>query len=86
MKRIMDTRGQMLEAVSTGIFLTLSGGFQDACTYYCKGGVYMAEHIRRIHKHARGLHWRQMVVAIEILLLFAVGFLPQAMNTGRPIS
>ena len=118
MKKHEYTRGQMSEAVSTGIFLTLSGGFQDAYTYYCRGkvfanaqtgnivlmgsqlasgewgmafryfapiaafaaGVYMAEHIRRLHRQDEKLHWRQLVVAIEILLLFAAGFLPQSMN------
>ena len=40
MEKSMGTRGQMSEAVSTGIFLTLSGGFQDAYTYYCRGNVF----------------------------------------------
>ena len=30
----------MSEAMSTGIFLTLSGGFQDAYTYYTRGKVF----------------------------------------------
>lgn len=119
MEKSLYTRGQMSEAVSTGIFLTLSGGFQDAYTYYCRGkvfanaqtgnivlmgshlaagewgtafrylapiaafagGVYMAEHIKRLHRQDERIHWRQIVVAIEILMLFAVGFLPQSMNT-----
>lgn len=112
---------QMSEAVSTGVFLTLSGGFQDAYTYFCRGkvfanaqtgnivlwgthmakrewgmalrylapilafvaGVYVAEHIRRVHREREGglLHWRQIVVAVEIALLFAVGFMPRSMNT-----
>lgn len=124
MEKRIYTRGQMSEAVSTGIFLTLSGGFQDAYTYYCRGGVfanaqtgnivlmgshlasrewgmafrymapvaafacgvYMAEHIRRQHKHNRQFHWRQMVVAIEIILLFLVGFMPQSMNMATNIA
>ena len=123
MEKQIYTRGQMSEAVSTGIFLTLSGGFQDAYTYYCRGkvfanaqtgnivlmgsylasgqwamamryfgpvaafagGVYMSEHIRRLHQRDEKLHWRQMVVAVEILLLFAVGFMPQSMNMAANI-
>lgn len=123
MKKSMRTRGQMSEAVSTGIFLTLSGGFQDAYTYYCRGnvfanaqtgnivlmgshlaarewamavrylapvlafagGVYMAEHVKRLHRQDRRFHWRQLIVAIEITLLFAVGFLPQSMNMAANI-
>lgn len=112
--------GQMSEAVSTGIFLTLSGGFQDAYTYYCRGkvfanaqtgniillghrvingefkdslryffpvisfvaGIYAAEMIRGRYRLSAGVHWRQIIVAIEIILLFLVGFFPQAMNMG----
>ena len=116
----------MSEAVSTGIFLTLSGGFQDAYTYFCRGkvfanaqtgnivlwgthmakrewgmafrylapilafvaGVYVAEHIKRVHREREGglLHWRQIVVAVEIALLFAVGFMPQSMNMAANVT
>lgn len=110
--------GQMSEALSTGIFLTLSGGFQDAYTYFCRGkvfanaqtgnivlmgnhlahgnwgqvlrylapllaflcGVYMAEKIRLLFRQHELLHWRQIVVLMEILFLFAVGLMPQAWN------
>ena len=47
--------------------------------------VYMSEHIRRLHQRDEKLHWRQMVVAVEILLLFAVGFMPQSMNMAANI-
>ena len=99
MEKSMRTRGQMSEAVSTGIFLTLSGGFQDAYTYYCRGnvfanaqtgnivlmgshlaarewnmavrylapvlafagGVYMAEHVKRLHQQDRRFHWTRSI-------------------------
>ncbi len=116
---------QMSEAISTGIFLTMSGGFQDAYTYFVRGkvfanaqtgnivllgthlakrewslglrylapviafvaGVYVAEHIKRVYKGRTDcfLHWRQIVVAIEILLLLAVGFMPQSLNMAANI-
>ena len=123
MKKNGNARGQMSEAMSTGIFLTLSGGFQDAYTYYCRGkvfanaqtgnivlmgshlaagewslglrylssllafaaGVYVAEHVKRLHKQDRQLHWRQLVLAMEIFLLLLVGFMPQSMNTAANI-
>lgn len=107
----------------TGIFLTLSGGFQDAYTYYTRGkvfanaqtgniillghnamngdftdafrylapvlafagGIYISEVIRGIYREYGKLHWRQIVVALEILLLFVVGFLPQSMNMAANI-
>ena len=123
MEKSMGTRGQMSEAVSTGIFLTLSGGFQDAYTYYTRGkvfanaqtgniillghnamngdftdafrylvpvlafagGIYISEVIRGIYREYGKLHWRQIVVVLEILLLFVVGFLPQSMNMAANI-
>ena len=38
-------------------------------------GVAMAECIRMKYQKAQKIHWRQLVLAIEILLLFVVGFL-----------
>lgn len=113
----------MSEAMPTGIFLTLSGGFQDAYTYYTRGkvfanaqtgniillghnamngdftdafrylvpvlafagGIYISEVIRGVYREYGKLHWRQIVVALEILLLFVVGFLPQSMNMAANI-
>ena len=113
----------MSEAMSTGIFLTLSGGFQDAYTYYTRGkvfanaqtgniillghnamngdftdafrylvpvlafagGIYISEVIRGIYREYGKLHWRQIGVVLEILLLFVVGFLPQSMNMAANI-
>ena len=113
----------MSEAMSTGIFLTLSGGFQDAYTYHTRGkvfanaqtgniillghnamngdftdafrylvpvlafagGIYISEVIRGIYREYGKLHWRQIVVVLEILLLFVVGFLPQSMNMAANI-
>ena len=49
------------------------------------GGVYMAEHVKRLHRQDRRFHWRQLIVAIEIILLFVVGFLPQDMNMAANI-
>ncbi|WP_034533484.1 MULTISPECIES: YoaK family protein [Hungatella] len=119
----MKRHGQMSEAMSTGIFLTLSGGFQDAYTYYTRGkvfanaqtgniillghnamngdftdafrylvpvlafagGIYISEVIRGVYREYGKLHWRQIVVVLEILLLFVVGFLPQSMNMAANI-
>ena len=108
----------MSEAFRTVLFLSLSGGLQDAYTYLGRGsvfanaqtgnivfmgqsflagdwarflhylvpvlafalGVAAAELIRVCCKEGFRLHWRQLVLLVEILLLFAVGFLPEAWN------
>jgi len=112
--------GQMSEAFLTTVFLTLSGGFQDAYTYFYRGrvfanaqtgnivlmsrmfsigeyreavrylvpllsficGVFIAEHVRQHYRHMEKIHWRQIIMAAEILILFAVGFLPQEWNSA----
>lgn len=44
-------------------------------------GIFITERIEARFKSAKKLHWRQIVLVIEILLLGVVGFLPQEMNT-----
>ena len=111
-------RGQMSEAFCTAMFLSLSGGLQDAYTYLFRGkvfanaqtgnivllsanimdgrwdkvlhylvplcafalGVLVAEKMREQFQAMQRLHWRQLVVLGEVLLLFLVGFLPQEQN------
>lgn len=116
-------RGQMSEAFITSVFLTLSGGFQDAYTYFCRDevfangqtgnvvlmsgnifagnftgalryllpilafslGIYVSNVISGRFKTFRAVHWRQLVVLFEILLLFIVGFMPQSLNVAANI-
>ena len=113
-------RGQMSEAFHTVMFLSASGGLQDAYTYIGRGkvfanaqtgnivlmsqslfdgdlprfahyfipvlsfalGVAAAECIRLRWRQARRIHWRQLVVLAEIVLLFAVGFFPAGWDIG----
>ena len=108
------SRRQMSESFVTAAFLSVSGGLQDAYTYFCRGkvfanaqtgnivllndylfhgnfpeavhylvplisfmcGVAAAEVLRIRFQSARRLHWRQMILLIEIGLLLFVGFLP----------
>ena len=90
--------GQMSESFLTAVFLSLSGGLQDAYTYLFRGKVFanaqtgnivllsanlMDGNWERVLEHFRNmqrLHWRQLVVLGEGLLLFLVGFLPQEQN------
>ena len=93
-------RGQMSESFLTAVFLSLSGGLQDAYTYLFRGKVFanaqtgnivllssnlMDGNWERVLHYlvplcAFALHWRQLVVLGEVLLLFLVGFLPQEQN------
>ncbi len=43
-------------------------------------GVFAAECIHRRFKRMEKIHWRQLIILSEIVLLFAVGFLPQERN------
>ena len=117
-QQISQGSRQMSEAFRTVLFLSLSGGLQDAYTYLGRGGVFAnaqtgnivfmgqslftgdwarfmhnlvpvlafalgvaaAELIRVSCKEGHRLHWRQLVLLVEIALLFGVGFLPDALN------
>ena len=105
---------QMSETFLNSAVLAVSGGFQDAYTYFTRDkvfsnaqtgnvvlmsqnfmtgqwgdglrylfpilafaiGVVAAERIQSTFKYAKKLHWRQMILLIEILILFVVGFMP----------
>lgn len=43
-------------------------------------GIIAAEMVRARFKQSRKIHWRQLVLILEILLLFAVAFLPSQFN------
>lgn len=43
-------------------------------------GVLIAEQIGHHYKYAKKLHWRQIILLFELILLFAVGFIPGRYN------
>lgn len=43
-------------------------------------GVYLAEKFRFKFKGFKKIHWRQIIILIEIIFLFAIGFIPDKMN------
>ena len=109
---------QMSDTFTNAIFLTLSGGFQDAYTYLCRGkvfanaqtgnivlmsthffegefglilhylipvisfifGICVAEIQHIFFKNYKKIHWRQIVLAFEIVILLVVGFIPINLN------
>ncbi len=108
------THKQMSDGTLVMLMLTLSGGLQDAYSYFVRGkvfanaqtgnivllgghlfsgewsevpkyliplcffalGVLLAEQIRGYLQNMEKLHWRQVIVALEVVLLLIVGFLP----------
>lgn len=43
-------------------------------------GIVAAEGIRQKYKNVQKIHWRQLVLLIEMILLLLVGFLPATLN------
>lgn len=118
MKAVKPFHGQMSDSFRAAIFIILSGGFQDAYTYTCRGEVFanaqtgnivllstalfqrewptvlkylipvvsflvgtaVAECIHMRLKSYEKIHWRQIILLCEIVLLFIVGFLPPAIE------
>lgn len=116
-KPVIKSR-QMSESMPLAIFLTLAGGFQDAYSYNCRGGVfanaqtgnivllgqnlaqghwgaafryfiplcafllgvYITERVHHCFRANEKIHWRQVILLIESLLLVITGLLPQTLN------
>lgn len=109
---------QMSSSLPIMILLNLSGGTQDACSYFLRDhvfanaqtgnivlmgcylisedlrnsiryflpvaffalGVLMACLIHSRFRHTGKIHWRHLVLTLEIILLFIVGFIPGQLN------
>lgn len=44
-------------------------------------GVLVADLIQKKFKYFKKIHWRQGILLFEIIILFAVGFMPKSMDT-----
>ena len=83
-------RGKVFANAQTGNIVLLSQNLVDrnwqaALRYFSPLlffalGVAMAECIRMKYQKAQKIHWRQLVLVTEIVLLFAVGFFPNEMD------
>ena len=83
-------RGKVFANAQTGNIVLLSAnlfrGNWAVCLRYlipvlsflC--GVFVAEGVHRHCKRMERVHWRQLILLAEILLLGGVGFLPQGLN------
>ena len=85
-----NCRGQVFANAQTGNIVLLgqniaSGNFQNALHYLFPllaflAGVYLSEWDRELCKSFQKLHWRQIVLAFEIVMLAIAGLLPQSLN------
>ena len=84
-------RGKVFANAQTGNIVLFSAylfdGEWDHCVRYLIPvlsfllGIFAAECIHRHFKYLEKVHWRQLIILAEIVLLFVVGFLPQRVNT-----
>lgn len=84
-------RGKVFANAQTGNIVLFSAylfdGEWDHCARYLIPvlsfllGIFAAECIHRHFKYMEKVHWRQLIILAEIVLLFVVGFLPQRVNT-----
>ena len=84
-------RGKVFANAQTGNIVLFSAYLFDGEWGHCARylipvlsfllGIFVAECIHRHFKYMERVHWRQLIILAEIVLLFAVGFLPQSVNT-----
>ena len=56
-------------------------GFHYICPLFSFAlGIFVAERIEHRYKNIEKIHWRQVILLIEMLALIIVGFLPAEMN------
>ncbi len=85
-----NMRGQVFANAQTGNVVLMSQSFMSG--HMASGlhymlpliafafGVFIAERIEYRFKNAQTLHWRQIILGFEILILTAVGFMPENLN------
>ena len=114
----MEVNNRISETLLVGTILATVGGFLDAYTYICRGGVFanaqtgnivlvgikianadyrgglyhlipvfsffvgivVTEYIRRKFKENEKMHWRQVIIAFETIVLAFIAFIPNTNN------
>ena len=85
-----NCRGKVFANAQTGNIVLLGqnlaqGNFQNALHYVIPlaafiGGGYVTEWVHHLYKESDKLHWRQIVLIVETVLLVIVGLLPHSMD------
>ena len=68
MRRFKPFRGQMSDSFRAAIFIILSGGFQDAYTYCCRGKVFANAQTGNIVLLSTALFRREWPVVLKYLI------------------
>ena len=87
-----NVRGNVFANAQTGNVVLMSQNFMmgnwNTGIHYMlpllafSAGVFITERIEYRCKTRRGIHWRQLVLLMEVILLGLVGFLPTRMNVA----
>lgn len=90
-----NCRGHVFANAQTGNIVLLGqnlaqGNLQNAAHYLMPLlafilGVYVTGWVRHRCREYERIHWRQIVLAVEIVLLTAVGFMPQSFNMAANV-
>ncbi|MBR0145633.1 MAG: DUF1275 domain-containing protein [Eubacterium sp.] len=83
-------RGNVFANAQTGnvVFMSqhmMTGDFSGALLYFLPlvafaSGILVAEQIAHIFKKINKVYWRHIILILEIIVLFVVGFLPEEFN------
>ena len=71
-----QARGQMSESLLLGALLAVAGGFFDAYTYLCRGGVFanaQTGNIVLLGVNLAGREWLRSLTYLLPVLAFALG-------------
>lgn len=85
-----NVRGHVFANAQTGNVVLMSqnfmtGNWRDGLHYMLPLisfalGILIAERVENRFKNAKNVHWRQIVLIMEIVMLCAVGFMPAGLN------
>ena len=83
-------RGNVFANAQTGNVVLMSANFIQ-CQWWnglryllpiiaFAGGIFVVENIQYHFRNAKIIHWRQGILLLEMIIMFFVGFMPQALN------
>lgn len=90
-----NVRGHVFANAQTGNVVLMSqnlmtGSWHTGLRYLLPlvafaAGIFIAERVENRFKESKRLHWRQIVLLIEIVMLIVVGFLPESLNMAANV-